>query len=427
MESLYVLPFLKFYHAQWTAIWLTSIFLVGILFLQSCQPSSPKEQSSALQENNNKKKNVELPITSSENNFADTLEPIKIKHRFYNDFARLVAGLPLEEGSSLAQYTQSEAYKKMVIDLDKVWTKVDTDRFAKMRSWASTELSMVNKDNTFLFYPFSGPDFVNAYQFFPHADNYLLIGLETVMPFPDLRTFTPKMIDNYFISILESIDDLFEKSYFLTRRMSVDFQKGRTEGILPVLCLFIVRTGHTIADIEKLEINEQGDILASAIDTVNAKLKGVKISFFKPEDKQLKTVYYFRQDLSNSGLKQNPNFMKMLQNLPSCNTYFKSASYLLHYPYFTDLRPLILEKSKCILQDDTGVPFRFFDRAKWTLKVYGIYDKPIKDFKSMEQKDLKNFYDSLKSLGAVKPMPFDLGYHWGKKDNNLILAIKTKK
>jgi hypothetical protein len=45
----------------------------------------------------------------------------------------------------------------------------------------------------------------------------------------------------------------------------------------------------------------------------------------------------------------------------------------------------------------------------------------------MEQKDLKNFYDSLKPLGLVKPMPFDLGYHWGKKDNNLIRAIKIKK
>jgi hypothetical protein len=427
MDNLYFLPFPKLCYLTWTRSIVASIALIVVFIMQACQSSSQKDQNSNLQENNDKKTAIELPITSSENNVTKGLEPIKIKHRLYNDFARVVAGLPLEEGSSLVQYTQSEAYKKMVIDLDKAWTKVDSDRFAKMRSWASTELSMVNKDNTFLFYPFSGPDFVNAYQFFPHAESYLLIGLETVMPFPDLRTFTPKMIDNYFISILESVDDLFEKSYFFTRRMSKDFQKGRTEGILPVLCLFIVRTGHTIADIEKLEINEQGEILASAIDTVNVKLKGVKISFFNPEDNQLKTVYYFRQDLSNNGLKQNPNFMKMLQNLPSCNTYFKSASYLLHYPYFTDLRPLILEKSKCILQDDTGVPFRFFDRAKWDLAVYGVYDKPIKDFKGMEQKDLKNFYDSLKSLGAVKPMPFDLGYHWGKKDNNLMRAIKTNK
>lgn len=423
MNNLYISPFYKLYSPFWKRSIVVSIGLI-VLFMQSCQPSSPKEREGSLQENDGKNTGIELPITSSENNITKGLEPIKVKHRFYNDFARLVAGLPLEEGSSLTRYTQSEAYKKMVVDLDKAWAKVDADRFAKMRSWAKTELSTANQDNALLFYPFSGPDFVNAYQFFPNAESYLLIGLETVMPFPDLRTFSAKMIDNYFISILESVDDLFEKSYFFTRRMSKDFQKGRTEGILPVLCLFIVRTGHTIADIEKLEINKQGEILASAIDTVNVKLKGVKISFFNPKDNQLKNVYYFRQDLSNSGLKQNPNFMKMLQNLPSCNTYFKSASYLLHYPYFTDLRPLILEKSKSILQDDTGVPFRFFDRAKWDLAVYGVYDKPIKDFKNMEQKDLKNFYDSLKSLGAVKPMPFDLGYHWGKKDNNLMRAIK---
>ncbi len=426
MKNQCILSFSMLCYKYWV-IKAANMYFIIILVMSSCQSSSQKEQSDTLRKANYQEIIVEVPVTSSENPFTEKSDTIKIKHRLYNDFARLVAGLPLEEGSSLAPYTQSEAYKKMVIDLEKAWTKVDTERFAKMRAWATTELSTIYRDNSLLFYPFSGPDFVNAYQFFPHAEQYLLVGLETVMPFPDLRTFTAKMVDNYFISILESVDDLFEKSYFFTRRMSKDFQRGRTEGILPVLCLFIVRTGHVIANIEKLEINEQGEILASAIDTVNVKLKGIKISFFNPNNNQLKTVYYFRQDLSNNGLKQNPNFMKMLQHLPPCNTYFKSASYLLHYPYFNDLRPLILEKSKCILQDDTGVPFRFFDRSKWDLAVYGVYDKPIKDFKRMEQKDLKNFYDSLKPLGLVKPMPFDLGYHWGKKDNNLIRAIKIKK
>jgi hypothetical protein len=400
------------------------LFLLIVLLIQGCGQDSSQNQSTHLQKDTAKSERFDIPITSSDNQALTTPNVPKIINPKFNDFARLVAGLPLESGSELAIYTQTDNYKTFMGNMEKSWAKVDSDRFAKMRAWANQELAVANQDHTPLFYPFSGPDFVNAYNLFPQADSYTLIGLETVMPFPDLSTFNAKMIDNYFISVLESIDDLLDKSYFLTRKMSKDFQRGRTEGILPVLCLFIVRTGHTITNIEQVNLAENGKIISTVIDTVDVKLKGVKVSFFAPKDNRTKTVYYFRQDLSNSGLKQNPNFAKFLANLPISNSYFKSASYLLHFPYFTDLRPIILDKSRFILQDDTGMPFRFFNRSQWDLTVYGIYDKPIRDFKNMGQKDLKGFYDSLHALGKVTSLPFDLGYHWGTKENNLIRAIK---
>jgi hypothetical protein len=336
-----------------------------------------------------------------------------------------VAGLPLEANSPFKKYDTLSNYKVFAGDLEKSWSKIDASRFSKMRDWSKTELVEANKDHTDLFYPFSGPDFVNAYNLFPKADNYTLIGLETIIPFPDLETYNKKMVDNYFFSVAESIEDLLEKSYFLTRRMAKDFQRGKAEGILPALCLFIVRTGHTITDIQRVSLDEDGKFVLSNIDSVGAKaIRGVKVSFFNPTENRLKNVYYFRQDASDSGLKQSPNFLKFLQNLPTCNAYFKSASYLLHFPYFTTMRPIVLEKARFILQDDTGMPFKFLDRNKWDLTLYGVYDKPIKDFTYMGQKDMKAYYDSLKAANAVKSMPFDLGYHWGTKDNNLMRAIK---
>lgn len=399
------------------------------LFLAGCDQASTQGQSSNTQADTTKAATLgeaqEMLVTSSDTAAKKTESTPQIKNAKYNDFARLVAGLSLEENSSFKKYTDTEGYKTFASALDKSWTKIDGSRFSKMREWAKTEMIAANNDHTDLFYPFSGPDFVNAYQFFPKADNYTLIGLETIIPFPDLGTYNTKMVDNYFFSVAESIEDLLEKSYFLTRRMAKDFQRGKAEGILPALCLFIVRTGHTITDIQQVSLDDNGKFILSNIDSARGKtIKGVKVSFFNPSENRLKNAYYFRQDASDSGLKQNPAFLKFMQNLPVSNTYFKSASYLLHFPYFTVMRPIVLEKARFILQDDTGVPFRFLERSKWDVTVYGTYDKPIKDFKYMGQRDFKTYFDSLKALNAVKPMPFDLGYHWGTKDNNLIRAIK---
>ena len=399
--------------------------LALVLGLQSCNQASTQEQSSQLQTDNTANNASAIPVTSSDTTAKEkTAYPAPQAHRKYNDFARLVAGLPLEGDSQYKKYDTLKAYKEFAGSLGRSWTKIDSSRFSRMREWAKTELAEANKDNTDLFYPFSGPDFVNAYTLFPNANNYTLIGLEAIIAFPNLDKFNKKMVDNYFFSVAESIEDLLEKSYFLTRRMEKDFQRGKAEGILPALTLFIVRTGNVITNIERIELDENGKYILSSIDSGKTSIRGVKVSFYNPSNNRPRSVSYFRQDASDDGLKKYPNFLKMLQNMPTSNAYFKSASYLLHFPYFTTLRPLVLEKARFIMQDDTGVPFRFLTRDKWDITVYGTYDKPIKDFTYMGQRDLKNYYDSLKKINGVKPMPFDLGYHWGTKDNNLIRAIK---
>jgi hypothetical protein len=404
--------------------YIISIAVLTLAFyIQSCE--STQEQGTQSPSDSTTQSASTIPVTSSDTTQkAKTIYATPQAHRKYNDFARLVAGLSLDGDSRYKKYDTLKAYKEFAGSLERSWTKIDGSRFTKMREWSKTELTEANKDNTDIFYPFSGPDFVNVYTLFPNADNYTLIGLETIIPFPDLDTYNKKMVDNYFFSVAESIEDLLEKSYFLTRRMAKDFQKGKAEGILPALTLFVVRTGNVITNIERIDLDDNGKYTLSNIDSGKTTIRGVKVSFYHPSDNRPRSVSYFRQDASDDGLKKSPNFLKMLQNMPTYNAYFKSASYLLHFPYFTTMRPIVLEKARFILQDDTGMPFKFLTRDKWNITVYGVYDKPIKDFTYMGQRDLKTYYDSLKAINGVKPMPFDLGYHWGTKDNNLIRAIK---
>jgi hypothetical protein len=71
---------------------------------------------------------------------------------------------------------------------------------------------------------------------------------------------------------------------------------------------------------------------------------------------------------------------------------------------------MILTKSQFILQDDTGIPFRYFKEKNWEIHLYGQYAKPIKDFSGVEQQDLKAAYQD---KNKIKRLPFHLGYHYG--------------
>jgi hypothetical protein len=94
---------------------------------------------------------------------------------------------------------------------------------------------------------------------------------------------------------------------------------------------------------------------------------------------------------------------------------------LLHYAFFSSFRDLILGKSKTILEDDTGIPYKYLPRDKWDVSLYGVYVKPVDDFSGVFQTDLQSAYkDSLRT--KPKRLPFSLGYHWGTNQQNLIKA-----
>jgi hypothetical protein len=89
----------------------------------------------------------------------------------------------------------------------------------------------------------------------------------------------------------------------------------------------------------------------------------------------------------------------------------------MHKPYFSIIRNTCLEKSVLILQDDSGIGFKYFNKDKWIIKLYGTYDKPIKLFgDSFEPDYLEAFKTS-----HPQPLSFHIGY---SPRSNLLIAIK---
>jgi len=130
-------------------------------------------------------------------------------------------------------------------------------------------------------------------------------------------------------------------------------------------------------------------------------------------------MYYFPADFTDSALAMNPGCQKFLQSVDTnCTTLVKSASYLMHYPIFSFIRNIALKKSKYLLQDDSGIAFKFFDKTKWNIQLFGAYERPIPVFSYCYQADLKTAFDK-----GAKPYDFKYGYGHGR---NILLATKVK-
>jgi hypothetical protein len=195
------------------------------------------------------------------------------------------------------------------------------------------------------------------------------------------------------------------------------------------MMFFLARTDHRIINLKYVAVNDEGKIIdaTNANDSTSKKVDGIEITFTGKDSDNEKKLYYFSADVSDPALKKARGFITFASNLKPAVTYLKSASYLLHKTYFSAMRSSILNNSAYILQDDSGIPLRFFnDSTQWKLSFYGFYDKPIPMFGNLYQEDLKNAYDPQKNT-AVKPLSFGIGYSYRNNKSNLMLAQKLQK
>jgi hypothetical protein len=141
----------------------------------------------------------------------------------------------------------------------------------------------------------------------------------------------------------------------------------------------------------------------------------------KPGDAKPRTLYYFTADLSDQGLTRVPQPLKWAASFAPKATYIKSASYLMHTAHFSQVRDFILAKTELIVQDDSGIPVRFFAATHWDRTFFGAYDGPIQLFANRYQKDLREAYDT-----SAKPLEFGIGYDHQAKASNIQRFVRKR-
>jgi hypothetical protein len=337
----------------------------------------------------------------------------------YQDYALLIAGLKGGPGPLAAQEA-TPAWVNHARAMDKAWANFERRQLSVMRQWAAQELTQA--EHPAVFYPFSGPDFVNMYTLFPKASTYIMVSLEPVGELPDFDVIN----DYWFYPQLQrSLHDVLHLSFFITPKLAVNLGKTELNGVLPVLLFFMARQGLRVEDIRYWVMRAGGAYEEEAATTVPMKagpgdLPGLRIVFSKPGSTEKQTLYYLRFNLANDSFQQNQPAVAFLEKFGPLTTFSKAASYLMHRGNFEAVRQFILAKSAFVLQSDAAIPVQFFDQAVWNRQLYGCYKGPIALFSNRYQRDLAGYYQS----EEVRPLPFGICYRHRPRTSNLMFATK---
>jgi hypothetical protein len=330
------------------------------------------------------------------------MRPQIIQRSSATDAARYLAGMPVSAESPLTRLTSDPRWIAHSNAMNVAFSKLDQVQLSDIRIWRAEFLAPATKFSRICLYFFSGPDFLYADTFYPDCNTSVLVSLEPVESIPELQSVPPALLQNTLQNIEVSLNTLLNFGYFETQDLRDYSQRSQLKGILPIIFVFLARTGKEILNVDYKSLGQGGP-------------RGVKVTFLDPVTGTQKVLYYFSADLSNDGLKRNSAVLRFCNSLGPTNSVLKAASYLLHQNGFSVARDYLLRVSASILQDDSGIPPA---TAVWENGFYGsgTYTGPINLFKSFYQPDLRQYYTT------SSPKPLTFGFTIQRQDATLILG-----
>ncbi len=328
-----------------------------------------------------------------------------------DDQARYLAGLPVD-ASELEPLAREVSWQNHAASFHHAWLDIEERQLSKIRSWMPSTLRYIYEDSSPLFYTFSGPDFLYANAFFPNANTYVLCGREPVGSLPDVAALSPQVRAAALGNLRTALNAILSYSFFITADMKNDLSQTALSGTIPVLYVFLARAGCRITGAEVVKLNDQG-----VLTDGKSKTPGVKISFIGSTGRA-QTLYYFTTDLSNWGIKSNPAFMEFCKKQGQGNGFVKAASYLMHMDEFSGVRDFLLTRTRNLIEDDSGIPLKYFAADQWLVSLYGNYPGPIDLFKQHFQPDLDQGFRT----AASGDLPFGVGYQWKPGISSLIIG-----
>ena len=326
--------------------------------------------------------------------------------------AKFLAGMPVR-GTVVANRSYDPEWATHAAELDRAWSRVEHEQLSKIRAWAPQFLGDFYADRGPVFYMFSGPDFLYANAFFPAAQSYILCGKEPIGAIPNIQEISREALPAALGNLRKSLESVLSWSFFISKQLRTDITQTQLTGTLPILYVFLARSGATIESVSLLSVDNDGAIAA------NGKTPAVKIVFRNTKGTE-QTLYYFNTDVSDDGIKSAPGFLKFCEKQAPGVSLLKASSYLMHEGGFAKVREFLLAASKLILQDDSGIPMKYFDDSKWNIRLCGNYLGPIDTFKRFFQPELAQNYAAMNP----PPLGFGFGYQWQPDRSSLIIAVR---
>lgn len=339
--------------------------------------------------------------------------------------ARVLAGLPpTTEAPALQAAMQSPAWKTHRHASEAGVQKLRA-RLAAMNEWQAQHLQPLAAASRTLVYPFSGPDFFNAYALFPQADTYVLFSLEEPGEVPDLTHMPAAERAQLFKDLRVALNDMVHLNFFITPNMKEQVRASSLKGTVPVLLAMLGLLEMNALRVQAIDLWPERTAAVHALPAAKRPalpLRAVQIDFQNPAQgaSSVQSIYYFSLDVSDAALKHYPEFTDWLRDFTPPMVLLKSASYLLHGPGFKAVRQFVLERAALIVQDDTGVPYRTLVDAGFALHLHGQYEVPVELFKTRHQDDLAAAFKAQEQA----PVPFPFGYNWRKQGKSFVIVAQ---
>jgi hypothetical protein len=334
--------------------------------------------------------------------------------------ARLLAGVdPQSDDSGLRAVAGSDAWKAHR-KASRYGDRQLQERLQRMDRWQRAALPSAAAGGA-LIYPFSGPDFVNAFALFPDYKTYVFFSLELPGEVPALARMDEHQLGELFSDLRGALNDLVALNFFITPNMKENLQTDSLQGTVPLLLAQMGLLGLTVESVEPYE-PWPATVHAGARPAGKPALplRAVRIEF-DDRSKVRRTLLYLSLDVSDNQLRYYPEFAPWLRSFEQPTVLLKSASYLLHGGNFRQVRGAVRERARLIVQDDTGMPYRILRDDGFRISLYGQYERPVKLFESRYQKDLD---DAFASAGNTDPVPFPFGYNWRKEGRSGVIVAR---
>lgn len=340
-----------------------------------------------------------------------------------DDAARFLAGMPGREGSPYKSLESQQAWIEHAKQMDAAWDRFETRRKVGMSAFQKSELTGAPVDGSPIWYPFSGGDALTMLTFFPGHSIYVMAALEPPGRIPRAQQFEEIDLSKELPQIGGTLSSLLGKSFFVTREMDRQLRGQVTDGVAEPMLIILARMGYQINSHHYVQLSEEGKLVPRVLEEKRAafgKNRALTMEIQKEGEKPA-TLVYISVNLDDRHMKEDEPFKMYIESLGKTCTLLKSTSYMMHSDAFKMIRQMVLDDSNLIVQDDSGVPWKYFTPETWQVQLYGDYVSPFgKDFQFRTQKDLRAAYADNRK--AVKPLKFRMGYGAGKIESNLQVA-----
>ncbi len=333
-----------------------------------------------------------------------------------DNLARFLAGKPVEKFATLQN---TEHYKNYAKKCKQQWEDLTKKTLNPIQNWCKQNIKDFYEDSTCLFYPFGGPDIVFAMTFFPYEEDYVLFGLENPGFITDPTKISDTKIQAYLDSLNYSFRYLNRFGFFIAGQMRDDFKNEHLDGTLHIVLYTLAMEECKITNYRNIYLDDRGNIKESDGNPVKHPY-GWEIVFKKDGEDRIRTVKYFRMDMSDPPMTGKMEFPFFLNSVKEKTCYLKSASYLLQGVEFKIMQKLVVNQFDKILQDESGLAYGNL-KKDYDIRLFGTYSRPLKVFSIFKQEDLKNAL----AANNCKALPFKIGY--ASQLNESVLMACTRK